>query len=452
LKYEPAVKAPTAKIDTLAGVLILTTTLATFAVLHSRQHVWDIAWLIEASRHWLSGAVIYRDIIEVNPPLIFYETVTLTGGILTDAAYIGGVCVAMALSSLWVLRLRGAYVALAAMTAMIVAGLQDFGQRDHLALIFGLPLILRHRVSKGEGALLGAWSFLGFGLKPYLMLIPLADAAARARVARSPRLLLQPPYLVLGALGCAYVVAVALFHPLYFTKMIPLARFVYWAFGIQPTVGFIALSFATICLSIASWREELPLAAATVAAVLSFYIQGRYWTYHFVPALGFAMMLAFLGSPRKRGFAAVAIGLIGIQLGQGLPRVPPTRLPLGLHSVAILSTSVRATYPRVLDRGIVNTTRYPALWTLPGAWSIANDPKRSTEDRARAVALLRHERAVIRGDILAGRPQIIMADARDKKLYFDRPFDYMRFLGPIPGYRYAGRFRGYDHYIRVDSR
>lgn len=34
----------------------------------------DSAWLLVATEKWLNGAVLYRDIVEVNPPLIFFLT------------------------------------------------------------------------------------------------------------------------------------------------------------------------------------------------------------------------------------------------------------------------------------------------------------------------------------------------------------------------------------------
>ena len=35
----------------------------------------DVAWYLVATDRFLDGARLYRDIIEVNPPLVFYLTV-----------------------------------------------------------------------------------------------------------------------------------------------------------------------------------------------------------------------------------------------------------------------------------------------------------------------------------------------------------------------------------------
>ena len=34
----------------------------------------DSAWYLDATSRWLNGAALYRDIIEVNPPLAFFLT------------------------------------------------------------------------------------------------------------------------------------------------------------------------------------------------------------------------------------------------------------------------------------------------------------------------------------------------------------------------------------------
>lgn len=435
---------------TAAAMLFVVT--CTFAFFSSRQVIWDIGWLIEASRRWLNGAVLYRDLIEVNPPLIFYETVALSGGLPTQSAYIGGVCVAIFVGGLWVLRLRGPWVALSAIAAMIVAGSHDFGQRDHLALIFGLPFVLRGGVSSAEGAGLGFWSFLGFGLKPYLLLIPAAEAVARAWLTRSIRILWSAPYMALFALCCFYLAAAVILHPLYFTRMIPLGHFVYWAYDtpLTPDLAILSGVIVLVCAAalLSQHRELVPLTAASLASLASFYIQARYWTYHFVPALGFCLTLALIEARRERLFAALAALLILGQVLRGIsPRVE-TPIPGGVQSVAVLSSQVGAAYPTVLERGITNDTRYPALWIIPGAWSIANDPGRSASDRTRARAILDGERRIIRHDILVAQPQLILADAAHHKAHFDRPFDYMEFLGPLPGYTFIGQRGAYAFYRR----
>jgi len=413
---------------------------ATFALARNHPNL-DVAWLIDASGRWLRGAILYRDIVEVNPPLVFYETVGLSAGSPSPNAYAFGVCVAMALSGLWILRLRGPYAAVAATFAMAIAGIHNFGQRDTLALIFGLPMLMRRRVGAAEGVALALWAFLGFGLKPYLLCIPVADAIARAWLARSPKPLFSAPYIVLGLSCVAYAGAVAVLYPLYLSHMVPLGRFVYWLYGVPLSGRSIVLSaliaFVSAIAVIDRRAELVPLAAAALGALASFYLQGRYWSYHFAPALGVALVMTLIEARRSRPFASIAALLCASQLFSGSGSSPSAPIPPGVRTVAILSSQVSAAYPAVVERGIVNDTRYPALWVLPGAWSIANDPKRSAADRAKARSLLAEQRSTIRGDILRERPQLVMIDTTLAN--FDRMFRMVDFVGPLPGYADAGR-------------
>lgn len=392
----------------------------------------DIAWLIEASRRWLRGAVLYRDIIEVNPPLIFYETVALSAGFLDQTAFKLGVCVLIALSAFWCLRLQCPRVALSALAAMLIGGMTDFGQRDHLALIFVIPFLLGESGRPPERLALGLFAFLGVALKPYFVPIPLAALLVRAALSRSLRPFGSAEALALTISCLAYVGWIIAVHPLYFRYIVPLGREVYWTYRVPPVPTLTYVSFALVLTCaiplVKPGRLTLQLAAACLAALLSFYLQGRNYTYHFVPAMGLGILLALM-LPYRAGIILSAL-FIGVQLvrgGQAEQRFAP--IPDGTSSVAILSAHVFAAYPSTLNRGIRNVSRYPALWTLPGAWRLHDD------------RLLAEQRSIIRGDILRDHPELIIADARPWKPYFNGPFDYMAFLGPFPGYCYTGASR-----------
>lgn len=435
----------------LAVAGIISMAAAAFLFFSTRQLIPDIAWLLEGSRRWLDGQQLYRDIIEVNPPMAFYTAVALSGGILSGPAYIAGNCIALALSSLWVLRLRGPYAAFAALAAMLLGGLTDFGQRDHLALIFVIPFLFAGSARFPERVALGLWAFIGVGLKPHLLAIPIAAALARAVLDKSMRPLVAPELVSLGIASAAYLCLAFLLHPAYFADIVPLARFVYGAYGSPVKVELAGLSVVLVLVGglalLLGERRTVPLAAAMLAGLASFYLQGRNWSYHFVPALGLGILLSILLARHHRAALPLAVVLCAGQLVRG-PHQPMPSAPFSERSVAVLSAHVFAAYPRAVH----NATRYPALWTLPGAWNALNDPGRSATDRERARRILEHERAIIRADILRDRPDAIYAHANRTKRYFRRPFDYMEFLGPLPGYRFVGRRENegyvYDVYRR----
>jgi hypothetical protein len=111
-------------------------------------------------------------------------------------------------------------------------------------------------------------------------------------------------------------------------------------------------------------------------------------------------------------------------------------IPAGSTSVLFLSPHVWAAYPAVLDRGVVHASRYPAIWTLPGAARLLHDPATRPDDRRRAAVILAETRRNLVDDILRYCPNPIFADVRQRKPYFSGPFDFIAFLSADP--RFAG--------------
>lgn len=407
----------------------------------------DSAWLLDATQRWLSGQRLYTDIVEINPPLIFIENVLLTAGTLTKAAYLAGVCAVIAVSAIWVGRQGGN--AFAALGAMILGGWTDFGQRDHLALIFLLPYLSADEDSKA----LGLWAFLGVGLKPYFAIIPLFLSAARCVLDRSLKPLWAPQNLVLGACCLAYLIATAVVWPQYFNEIIPTAQFVYAAYGKDPASAYflVAALIGLLLLIVAlSQRQLVPLAAAAAGAIVAFFVQGRYWSYQFVPSIGMAIYLVWVALPMERRalqfpLSVILLALIGVKLVQGPATYRFNPVPQGVNNVAILSDNVTATYPHVFECKTANASRFPALWTIPGAWNALHDPSSSTQVRQRAEALLEREVVAAQSDIRSGQPQIIYTDREFGKSYFRYPFDYGSLVPK--SYRRVGSVNGLDVWL-----
>jgi hypothetical protein len=455
-----AIRAPS---PTVAAAIIVAACAAAFAVFSRLPISHDVAWLLDATGRWLRGAALYVDIVELNPPLIFYETAALSFGTGGKAAFLAGFCLAVAVSALWCLRLAGGWTALAALAAMLLAGFGDFGQRDHLALVFVLPGLIARAPGRREGVLLGLWAFLGVGLKPWFLLIPLLASLGEAVAKRSWRPVLSPANWALGLACLAYVLLAWSRHPAYFTDTVPLARLVYSAFGAEP-LALLArpgLAAAAGVLALGLVRPDpvgLRYAGALAGGLASYLLQGKGWSYQMIPATGLAVLLGvhlLRTSPPPRRLAAA--GLAGLALllavSAGPYRPLPIVIPAGARSVLFLSTNVSVAYPATLEAGARHESRYPTLWPLPGAWSIVHDPAASPERRARAARVLEQTRAAIVDDILAGRPELIFVDERADKPYFDRPFDHHAFIAADPrftGYSDAGR-QGVFRVLRRDS-
>src|SRR5262245_24004550 len=95
----------------LIRLLILSLCLAAAATFHASgllNH--DPSFLLVATRRWLNGAVLYRDIMEINPPLIFYMTapavlISEMVNVSESVVFVVLVCIAAGISVAWCWRL-----------------------------------------------------------------------------------------------------------------------------------------------------------------------------------------------------------------------------------------------------------------------------------------------------------------------------------------------------------
>jgi hypothetical protein len=404
----------------------------------------DVAWLMEGTRRWMAGARLYDDIRELNPPLIFYDMAILSFGTNRLSFFVAGVCAATLASSLWIARHHGPWLGFGVFLSMSFAGLIEFGQREHLLLIFVIPYLLA-RGSNRERMLLGLWAFLGVGLKPYFLLVVGLPALVEAW--RNWRSLFETQKLALGGACAAYVIASYFFYPTYFREIIPQAAAAYSAYGRpSPPLLTVFQTLVIIPFILLADAERRPLAAATVGAIASYYLQGRFWPYHFITAAGLGMILCFW--QRRLAYWGV---LIAADVFRGpYSQDPDThiRIPKGISRVVVLSAHVHAAYPTVSGCGVTNETPWGSLGWVPGPWNVVRNPRSSPDDKARAKRMLMTERERLRGLIRARDVQLIISDAEPRKLYFDYPIDYMKLIGPLPEYKLAYRDGRYEYWAK----
>lgn len=370
----------------------------------------DVAWLLDAGSRWFAGQEIYVDILELNPPLVFYDMALLTAGTWSKAGYLAGVCAAIYVSSLSCDRKWAAFAALS------VPALLPFGQRDHLALIAVLPYLVSERRKWPVGIAL----FLGTGLKPHLLLIPFLCVLWRRR--------LDGAVLTLSALLAAYVAFIMIVHREFLTVMVPLARATYGDVSGSPSVDLWFVVAVVTAVALMHWRS--PIAGAITGALLSYLLQGKFWYYHLVPAVGLAIYVGLT----TRVFRAVSLAcaaslmiLSSTYFFRG-NRNPVDPIPIGAKRVLFLTPHLPMAYPVVFERGVENTSPFAALWPVPGA---LDQP-----------AMLRNIRQRQVDAIVEQCPEYIFTNIKD-------PLDYFQFVSGDPrvqGYRYVGRVHSFRVY------
>jgi hypothetical protein len=406
----------------------------------------DVAWILEGAGRLLDGARFGRDIVDVNPPLAWWIA-TLPVGFARAIGVGPGIAsalfvVVLALASVGLADAAASWgetppreramQALAAGAFLLLAPGYDFAQREHLMLIAAWPYLTAagvraqgHRLPVPLAGAIGLLSALGFYQKPYFLLVPLLVEIWIAR-AQGVRQWVRPETGTLAAVGFGYLGAVLVFAPDYLFGNMPDAIAGYWAYQ-QPVSNVVAraalalapLAFAAGLLRRGLGDEPVPALApilmlASAGACLSALLQAKSWSYHLVPAIGFAFMgcvvlyAASGGGVRRQPLAAAAVVLIAAAgfgpalrdlgeraLGRETDRIERLAALFRSHagetgSVFAFVTSPRDVHPAVLASG--------ARWM--GSAGMA-----------------------------AERPAVVVVDAHQDKLGFrDHDFDYVAHL------------------------
>ena len=491
--------------------------LALFAVAAYLQitvvlHNHDIAWLLIAASRLADGGNYATDFFEVNPPLILFVympavfasrlsgidsytavvlLVLIYTGISLAAAYrmASSICPEISIGS------RAFHLAVAAI--LLFTPGYDFGQREHLIVIFALPyLILMSAAQPGYGmrktevVAVVAWAALGLFLKPTYILLPVLIAITRSIEKRSPRALLSLDMVVFALLGVLYLVFVAIQFPEYFVVAGYAAR-VYSAF--DGDSGAIALATAVFviggCLpALVSWRvvkdvrERKPVFLLALGAVVggcAILLQNKGWSYHFLPTRifgGIAAVMVILAMVRRTAAArddryiaiAFIVALSALAVGtivSGARSIAYMSLSAKLEEfggqrvadlfegrrVSTLSRHVPFGLPWIPQAGGEWASRFSCLWLLPGYSMLRNDESVSPKDVEAFAADLR--RFMVE-DFEHYRPEIVVVDMNlEAEIGFQALSFYLadaRFVEIWKNYRYLESVNDMEIYVATD--
>lgn len=433
----------------------------------------DVVWYHVAVRKWLEGAALYRDIIEVNPPLNFYLTLPvvrladLTGFNDTNAQYI--VLAGLTTLSLWLVarELRSMDGVTDRQRTWLLSGmggvltvlpLWDAGQREHLLILFMLPwLVARIGPADSGGwrmAALAAFAALGMCLKPFFVLFPIAilivEAIRQCRIAP----LFSVSARVFLITGLSYLAAVAFWHPTYLTDTLPMARLVYWAYGTEFAHVLRGAGAALWVLVLAAfWVVSRPgppwgtpvFFLTMFAGVVVYFWQGTGFGYHSLPFVSFGAIGCVFAclDPRCRTVALVALVLLllgavhrGYYSNGAIKRVASVAAAEGpVDSLLVVTTHVSAGPIVAKEIGADWTSFYPAQWLVPGALGArARTDCAARPERCRTLKAIadrnRHDLIV---SMAGERPDMIVFDKNSG--YFDYPFfDWQAWLAVDPVY------------------
>lgn len=308
----------------------------------------DISWLLTIGERMLDGQRLYVDIQEINPPmavavyllgvalarLVHVRPEVMTGGLIFSfiAASLACTCHILRYHALRG-RAAGALVVWAAVLLAILP-IYDFGQREHLALIAMLPAIGAYILRGGrEPVTPAAILIAGFGaaitmaFKPYFACAVGFCILTAAAQARNWRVLFAPENWIAAGLVVIYGISTFVFFPEYFTTIYPVVRDIYWLQR-APLLGLCMMSVTAIwiggtMLVLALQNQQrksdvtsfILLAAASGFAV-SFFVQGKGWTYHAYPMVALVLMAAGCAiaalDPERPGFNRIRVASVFI--------------------------------------------------------------------------------------------------------------------------------------------
>jgi hypothetical protein len=459
----------------------------------------DPSFILVATRRWLDGAVLYRDIIEINPPLIFYLTapaVWLSNrlGVRDTVVFIWLVCGATAISLVWCSSLldrvavlspaRRAFIVAGCFLGLLVIPAYNFGQREHLFVILALPYFLAAvfepmglGVRPFERMALGFYAVCGIALKPFFLLPLMGVLAANVWLKRSTRPLFDPANLTIAAGCAAYLPLAFLLYPDYLRTVLPIGLKIYGAVaGNMEDAPWRLVYPPLLMAAIAALPgKEAPVRACLTVLVsmvlgawVAFLVQHKIWDYLILPfdsmaVVASAVALALTwrqGRPRAVPsviLASVAAFLLASSLRDGryenvyaeVLGAKLKELQARGKSILVLSTNLSAAFPLIDEAGARWVGSFPYQWMIAGALTRERQAGCAGSDPrcAGLESILDFARQKNVDDLVRGTPDIVLIDVRRAKSYVPgEGFDYLATLG-----RDARFENAWKPYRRIDT-
>lgn len=443
----------------------------------------DVAWQLWIAGRMHEGANLYREIIEVNPPLWFWmalpiDRIATLFQLRIESVLIVAIGCFTALSLAATDRLldlappRRAMLLAFAAVALLGIPWVHIGQREQIVLIVSLPyaaLIAARRqgkpVSLPLAVAIGLIAGVGFALKHYFLIVPaLLDLWLFVGQGSKWRWR-RPETLTIVAVGAMYVTAVIAWAPAFLTDIVPLVRLSYGTLG-APSPLHLFGPFAVVGLALLGalvahaneLRKGAPLASALFVAGVGFaavyFIQSKGWIYHVIPLLGCASLAiaallaesnASMSLLRLTGPALLVLPLVLTVQEQLHPLLPSPDLEIAVagvqpgESVGFLSVETAVPWSVTLQHKFDYPSRYMGYWMLGAVVhnEVAGNPD------PRLASLGRQVIAETVHDFTCASPRrIVVARPRPNEPGFDILTFFMRdpaFAELLAHYRVTGR-------------
>lgn len=460
--------------ESIVNGIILLIILVTFLFLNHLNH--DVAMFLYLAERFLDGAKLYGDILEINPPLIYYLFVVpvwLSRKINLPVAWVFYLFVISlaSLSSwlcwrLWRQVLPAATditrrtLILVLIFCLMVYFIGIFGHREHLIYLLTMPYVfaaavrLENRpINRITAILIGIMAGLGIVLKPYFLLLWIGLEIYSIFVNKKWSLLIRDENITILIVLSGFLWFYLSFWPDYFRVLMLMLQTYpsYYKANLKDILlrKEIWLWIIT-CLTLwwvkppARDRKTINLlfVAATLFLAIAIIQKKVYFNYHWYPPfLTLIMVISqwFLSllevSPDlarkwrlslKGGARLLIAGLILTCAVKSVQHCIYSRLEeldslikivrqyARGKAIYVLSLAVKPTFPLVNDSGASFLVRYPCLWPLPAFYQDQEmDPgQRAFHAMDRMTDLERSVMENVIADLRSHPPVLFIVDRR----------------------------------------
>lgn len=460
----------------IAGLAAAAAIIHTFTPLNH-----DVAYFVALAGRLLDGGSFGREIMDMNPPHVWWFSavqvwIARQVGLRIDAVASVFTALMAALSLITVERLvnfermaRNLFVPLVASLVLFAPG-YDFGQREHWMLLLTLPYIVAcgYRLSgtplpPSSGVVIGIAACVGFCLKPYLLLVPVACEIWILARTRQPSLLLRPETVAMAITGLVYAGLIVVYARSYLEIEVPAALLGYWSYKspmrdvlimatvlLAPTAMLLLIVHRSRCQN-----DRVPplaelCAVAGAASLVAALIQMKPWSYHFLPGIMFfaiaavALLVAGRSRTDRRALRGVAFAMIvvmavvptGLELARAFEadsgRVNQLasvfrKNPGPNRTVFGFTTSLLDVFPAVVAAQVEWAAPFCCEYLIAAAVRADEAP---AADRARIKAAALNQAEIAVAAVRTKQPGVILVATGDDMLGFNgRRFDYLEWLG-----------------------
>ena len=438
----------------------------------------DILWRLHIGEAILAGKTLYRDVIEVNPPLWFWAALpaayvaqitplspALALVIFNSLGIVGAALLFLHLARKTLDEGSARWATIAYLAGLCWISIGDIGQREQSFLLAcGLWIALiaaragKRPISLPIALLTGLICAYGFALKHYFILVPVVLEAWLLWHQRRAWRPWRPENLVLLGCACVYAGLVFLFAPDFLTRVLNLVNLTYYGFGpwnaLNPQERQLRLlaqcSFVLLpILAFMQAKERRPIVSAfllaSVTCCVIVVLQQKGWRYHLIAANGLSILVLSIicSNSQRSGMLARALPALALAAliwtamvqpalatfkSQGQFIEPALKTLIAKEpresKIVILSTAPERTFYPLARAGRPFWSRHYSMWMLPALLTPSQNPP---QEAMRQVELNRVRREYV-ADLMCSPPDLIIGEVGYYRNPQPKLFDAMAYL------------------------